>query len=203
MTSKRLAGLAAAAVVAVAGGPAAAAPPLVEGVTCGYTFVRAPGGGWVGEIDGGPVAAVSADVASLTLTCSIVAGPSYGYDDPPLATASATGPGVAAIPPTPFAGMLPDRTLGVCTHVSLTMRDGATHELYYDGERGEFTTGSGARCAVPTAPCTTSGQRCSPDQTLPMLVDLTRSVLCPVLALALPPDGDVPPGDALYDCPPY
>jgi len=191
---RRLALLAAAVAVAAANGPAAAAPPELQGLTCGYTFASTPAG-WAGEIDGGPIAAVSADVASLTLTCSIVAGPSYGHGDAPVVTASASGSQAAVLPPTPFAGPLPGRTLGMCTRVSLTMRDGTTHELYYDADREEFTTDPGVSCATVEQPCS-STQRCSPIQE-PELVD---PIVCPILAVVLPPDGDV---DGVWNCPPY
>jgi hypothetical protein len=160
---KRLAPAALLLVLAVPA-PAYANEPILAGDICSwsaYTFDPM----WNVAVYGGPLAAadltfVAPDAlqwavdnpVSVTLTCTLHDAWSARHGDPAVASFSATGDGVAVLPPT-MVETLVDETLVVCTKASVTDSDGDTFTAYWDGGRTEFTTNPTAYCG-PGA-CTT------------------------------------------------
>lgn len=211
-----VAALVAAASLAV---PAGATEPLLAGDVCHFSSLSdsADSTHRIGEVDGGPIAA--ADVAlvapdaveaffdnpvSITLTCTMRLDPSVTHLSPAVAEASATGQAVAVVPPTPVEWYEPQfwEPAWVCTHVAVTTRDGQTADLYWDSWNGEFATDPGVACGGPIA-CPQSGDPCGPDlgRVLQRLwEDVVDPAICPALAQAFPPEGDIPD---VWECPPY
>jgi hypothetical protein len=175
--------------------PAAAADPA--GVRCGlstWTNPFDPDRTW-GEFDAGPLV-LDADPAAQpvrgSVTCTLVDG--FHHDSPVLASAtSRTTPGVVALEPT-FASFHWSETaiLSVCTSVDVAGRDRLHHDPTL-GDDGGWTADATARCQPVFGPA----------EPLPLVDDvwlLLDSIVCPALAVAFPPQGDVP---GVWDCPPY
>lgn len=158
-TARALAVVVLAACFSPAGPPAHAADPA--GLTCGFTTLhnRLPGAGpdeYMGEIDGGPVAAadltdLAADPVSVTITCALQVGGTGTYAEPDDVSASATGSVVTYLPPTPMSYVRPPHVwVWLCTTWTVTDAHGTT-ATYYDDSTGEFSTDpTTAHCSLPT-----------------------------------------------------
>jgi hypothetical protein len=182
--------------------PGHAATPLAVDL-CGWASITDPTSvdRQVGEIHGGPMVATAVDPAAglvlVTLTCSLRTGPyTATHLDPVAASASASGFGIAVLPPTPVAyPAAPDAFVSVCTDVVLADGAGSTH-YYWDAWVQEFSTD-------PSVPCTGAeclSTECGPSgQVDRLLADAVDPVVCPVLAMPFPPDGD----NDVWECPPY
>lgn len=217
---KRLVPVALALVLAV---PASthANEPILAGDVCSWV-ARTTTSTWSVVVYGGPLAAadltfvapdplqwVVDNPVSVTLTCTLHDAWSARHSDPAVASVSATGAGVAVLAPT-VVEVLVGRDLVVCTKASVTDTDGDTFTAYWDGGRTEFTADPNAFCGP--AACTTEwpprGEgACGPSvfDVVDHVEDLTPwgpvdAAVCPVLAGAFPPEGDVAD---VWDCPPY
>ncbi len=184
---------------AVAPHAGAAEPAAPTGFACGFAATADPerADWWVGEVDGGPLTVPGSE--RVTLRCSIQLG-WLTHDAPDLVSVSASGDGsagVAVVPPTVFRYTDPhDDVVAVCSEVTVVEAGGATRTLYRDHHSGDWTTDPRSTCDFMSTVCptTTRGHDYCRDPFEP------DSTLCPVLATAFPPEGDVP---GLWDCPPY
>ena len=192
---RRLLTLTALALAALPAAPAAAADP--DGLHCGFsTMTDWTTGQSYAEFDAGPIV-LDPDPAGQpvwgSVTCTLVDGRSH--DSRVIGTASSeTTPVVAALEPT----LVPvewadDDVLSICVSVEIVGRG----RLYYDPEMaggdGGWTTDPAASCDLVFGPA----------EPLPLVDDaeeLVDSIVCPLLAVAFPPQGDVP---GIWDCPPY
>lgn len=183
-----------AALLAATATPAGAAGAELAGPTCSMSsFSGTANTGYLVVVDGGPIAVTGSDEpVSVTLTCSVMAGYNGDHTRDPLAVVSATGDGVAVVPPTPVFIEDPQDVIGTCTSVTLVERDGDTTTLYHDDYGPGFSTD-------PTVPCGAL-PLCSGCGLYDQVWNAVDAAVCPVLAQAFPPDGDV---DGLYACPPY
>jgi hypothetical protein len=192
--------------------PAHAAPQVTQ-PACSFVSTAEPTdpGTQAGEISGGPVTAYDLDVPLgnpvwVALICSLHTGWNVTHDTPAVASATGVGPGVAVLPPTPVtypAGPLDNVTL--CGEVAVTGAGGATTRLYWDDQAGAWTTDPTSSCGQDFCETTDCGPM--PDlvgQVIDAVNDLTIAVVdpvvCPVLAQAAPPEGDL---EYVWDCPPY
>ncbi|MDQ1711085.1 MAG: hypothetical protein QOE45_535 [Frankiaceae bacterium] len=168
-------------------------PPDTElAIINGGPFVVAdlPRADWPGTDPTAPGIDPLANPVSATLTCTIRQGGYVTHVSPVLAAASASGTGVVVVPPTlvHITGS-PSSTWGICTALDVTDAHGTTAHLYWDTARAQFGTDPSAVCF----------ERYESDEFLEGLV-------CPVLAEAFPPRGDVvlpDPIGKVWDCPPY
>ena len=231
---KTLSTAAALAALVLVPAPARAATPLADGQLCGYSMMSdptGPDGTMTGYLEGGPVFAVADDLAgnpvSVTLTCTIQTGWDLSHAGTDAVSASASGTGVAVLPPTPYRFTMADpwEPLSLCTEVILVDGHGETHHLYWDdssnGGAHDFSTSPTAKCFGPCnlafpsncdpPPCEDEiGLHCRVvgfhtvpavfDAVSSVFVDVVDPAICPVLVTAYPPEGDVP---NLWDCPPY
>ncbi len=142
------------AVVALPVSPAAAAEPAWTGFACGFASTNLPvvdpdRNHQYGEVDGGPFAALPADLAepviTTTITCSIQVNQPHAGGTP-AASASATGSGaVAVLPPTTITYTAEETdSVYVCTTVTAVTRS-ATYTYRFDGD--DFTPGD--QCYIP------------------------------------------------------
>ena len=205
-------------------------PPAADGRTCGFTLFFDPTSGGdavIGELRGGPI--VVADLANLvanpvevTLVCTIQTGTDWTHNGTDAVSASATGTTAAVLPPTPFsAEMPPGQPTSLCTALVVEDARGEVHHLYFDhvggGGTNEFSTSPDAACvgactqpmfggSCEPPPCRDRIHlNCSPVLTVVELAgqaiaDHVDPLICQVLAVAFPPEGDIPPS---WDCPPY
>ena len=172
--------------------PAAIGPT----VPCTLTDVAdatAETGNRAGILGGGPVAALAVDstanpLATVRLDCIIRVN---GFDQRSI---TGIGTGFASTGPVSIAFFADDDdVVEACTRASV---NGGPYR-YYDANQRVFTDD-------PTAPCLPDAQsnpavQAAKDAAEP-LKQLGDAVLCPLLALAFPPEGDIPP---VQDCPPY
>ena len=160
-----------------------------QGLLCGFVSVTDPGteGGNIqtGEIDGGPVL-VTGDG---TITCDIQVGQELSSGSN-AASVSGSGNTVVYATPTVVSYESPDDVpVYLCTTVS-----DATGTYYWDDLTGDWvSSASAAHCSLATSASTDDG----PTHELELLID---SIICPVLATLLPPEGDIA---GVWDCPPY
>jgi hypothetical protein len=200
-----LGALALAAMMASAVTTGAHAAPVTgpDGRKCGFNSVTDPGteGGDVqtGEINGGPL------VGTGTLTCTIQVGGAF-HDDPDNgASASASGAGVVALPPTLVSYNSPENVpVFLCT--SFTTASGTIY--WVPGAtplEGAWTSNAHSLCGLATSAGT--------DDLEPYEL-LLDQIICPVLAtlegvgvpgvVEVGDQGDVfVAGDLFWDCPPY
>lgn len=188
------------ALVAVAAGslsvlyaaPAQAAP---EGARCRFTSVTDPVGEddvQTGQMNGGPITDPTAPGAEITLTCTIQVGPlGATHAGADAAAASSTGTGVAVLAPTAISYTAPEGLdVYQCTQVTV---NGTTY--YWNGTT--WTTDPSSACQLATS------QEIPPEpilSTINMILEQVDPTICPVIAQAFPPEGDI---GNVYDCPPY
>ena len=183
---------AAAALVPLGPGRAAAGEPA--GADCGFASVEWPGSTrQVGELDAGPILLdddVAAPAASGTVTCRLLVGGWRHVDPAAVTVTSEPGARVVYVPPTRIEYENPGSDdVYLCTRVDVAGRG----PLYLDSERDVWS-------ADPYVPCGAAwGNDPDPDPS-PGLEPYVDMVVCPVLAVAFPPQGDVP---GIWDCPPY
>ena len=183
----RVMALAAAAVLVAAGAPHAHAEPVdATGVLCAWSGTSNPDtGGGIAEIDGGPLVVTGVEPGTpVELLCSLQ---EYGWHtEPDLAVVRASGRSVVAVPPT-VVGYESDYWVipVVCTELRVHESSGDT-TLYWDDVAEAWSTS-------PYVQCDELWQAEPPD----VWID---GVVCPVLAVAFPPQGDIP---GIWDCPPY
>jgi hypothetical protein len=196
-----LALLAAALVSASLSSPAAAAP-APEGVKCGFSSFTLPdqGGYQYAEIDAGPILlADDTDPSKVwwgSVTCTLQVEPQHGTRSNDLAALTGpVTPGVVSVAGTAAYRYGEGDTVYLCTQVDVL--GGPT--LYWDDQ---WDTGSWS--TSPTARCASATEVPEPEPTPFQLVDdliriVVDPIVCPLLAFAFPPDGDVP----VWECPPY
>lgn len=157
-----------------------------------------------------------ADPAAVTLTCSLQSAGSYDHSQPDDFTVSASGDGVAVVPPTPFSVPAPppdEGPIAVCSRADVTDAGGGTTTYYFNSQNSTWITGSWATC-TGAATCLELGPDCVWYLALLVeLVEVADVTLCPVLASWSPgvpgvvdidPTGDVyVAGVWVWDCPPY
>jgi hypothetical protein len=151
---------------------------------------------------GGPLAAAvvsdgSANPVTITLRCSLQHEDYPRSSGPDFLETSGTGVGVAVPPPAGFA--VPDEgTTYVCGEATLTDSTGAVEREYYDAYLGYFTDDPDAWCSpVTLRQCEIGSAR--RDECGPTVRDVLDPAVCVLLAVAFPPDGDVP---GAWDCAP-
>lgn len=183
-------------------GPVRATEP--EGMLCGFSSLPEPTqdeGTVLAEVDGGPVAVADladlvANPATVTLTCTIQVGAeNMTHAGADAASVSVSGNTVAVLPPTLVSYReAPDRSFTICTQVTVTDARGDTHDFYWDGDAEEFSSSPDVYCWL-----------LGPAEFFPQVGTISPDeVLCPVLAVGFPPQGDVYAGDIfVWDCPPY
>ena len=196
----------------LSGAPAGAQAPTTAGNLCDFASIERPGepGVQVGEIDGGPLVVADlsdlvANPVSATLTCSIHVGwDNWNHAGPVAVSASATGAVVVTLPPTVVSyRLIPDEGWSFCTALTVTDAHGDTQHLYWHEWEQEFSTSNTVPCYQPWGPP-------PPPPIWELVEDLflqvVDPVLCPLLAIAFPPEGDVDVpvlGGPFWDCPPY
>ena len=177
--------------------PCTRSAPAPYGFLCGFSSVSDPQveGSQTGEVDGGPLVLGDAyDPAvfytgSITCTIQVNQSTHAGAD-----ACAVTGP------TTPVAG----EVAGTCTYASATgdnvylctevdIVNGPT--LYWDSVNDVWSTEPNVGCSLDIT--VEPGEEGGPIHELELLID---SIICPVLATLLPPQGDIP---GLWDCPPY
>lgn len=129
------------------------------------------------------------------VTCTVQSG--YQHADPDLGAATSdTMTGAVVLPPTQV-GVAWMEVMHLCTQVDV---DGGP-TLYYDSWEGEWSTSALAPCEY-YGPCPTSGSCGGGGDCSELLIDC---LVCPVLLVAFPPDGDIvlPVVGPFWDCPPY
>lgn len=213
--------LAALALLLAAPATTHAQEPVLAGDVCNYVARQevATTSRWTVNLYGGPIAAADVELVapdplewvvdnptSVTLTCSLHAG-SY-HTSPVLASASASGDGVALLPPAQRE--VDDIYLAtLCTRVSVTDGDGRSYEFYWDGGQQEFSRDMSVECgAACTLEWPPSGEGACGPGPYDIVDHVTGSVpwgpvdavACEVLKQQYPPDGDIPD---VWDCPPY
>jgi len=171
------------------------------GLTCGMVAVTDPTaepGTVTGEVHGGPVAS-SMPVNAVTIECSVqVNSPFHRFgtaeDDN---DAAQGGPVADVLPPTLVSFTAAG---GDIVYLCTEWHEGDTRWYYDDlnaGGIGAFiTTPDEAHCTIATSlPVPETG---------PVGHELDP-LLCPVLAIVFPPEGDVvlPVAGKVWDCPPY
>lgn len=216
-------------VLALSAAPAHAERPTLAGDVCDHrTSVNPAGTGeWTAVVRGGPLAA--ADVVTtvpaldevlddnpyaITLTCTLKVGWSNDHTSPAAATASASGLGVAVLPPTLLPYDDPDGTFAaVCTEVTVTDRDGDSATFYWDVYDESFGTDPTVPCGPVFCPLSArnacgGGPPSVPPREVRDAIDIAMwgieewvdPAACAVLDDQFPPEGDVPD---VWDCPPY
>jgi hypothetical protein len=183
---------------AVAGpGAATAGEPEVSGVPCGFTVLTADGNSLRAEVDGGPVVVTGAGTAvPVELVCTIQVG-APAHAGPDAVAVRASGPGAAIVPPTLVTfEAAPEQDVILCTEVRVTTSSGV-RALYWDDFAEEWSDS-------PDVGCTDLAPDYDGDPVQPYL-ELLDTVVCPVLAIVFPPEGDVtgPVLGKVWDCPPY
>ena len=154
---------------------------------------QAEDGTQTGEISAGPVTLLDSNgnVRSGTLTCTIQLNSAiHNGTSNDAVSVSAHGTGVVAMPPTVVSFQAgDDQPVYLCTQFTYD-GDVTLYHRSTSGSRlaGSWSTDPNSTCRRVTM--TTFGDA----------VDLVDSVICPPLALVLPPQGDVP---GIWDCPPY
>ena len=176
--------IAALLVLATSAAPAAAGEPVAgpTGFLCDFSRIRENRA----VIEGGPLVLVDADgtVRTATLTCTVLAaGVAHA--------ASATGTGAVALVPAVLPWSEPLDGTWLCTEVGYA--GGPT--LYWHSSNDP--TVNGHWTTDPDAPCAEQGYAAPGDPAEPVEYVLLQH--CALLAVLLPPDGDVP---ELADCPP-
>ena len=177
---------------------AAPATPY-EASLCGWASLTDPrdgaGGRQVGYLDGGPVLLDGGGaVRTGRLACSLQVNAERHADPDAVRVTSETTPLVVALPPTPIEYEIGDGDyLSWCTEVQVD-GDGT---YYWDGVDEAWTTDPSAPCDnhVHTPEFDPVG-----DLNDAVFVRHVDPLLCPVLAAAYPPEGDVP---GVWECPPY
>jgi hypothetical protein len=186
------------ALLALATPPAAPAAADEPWGGCGYSALtgQREDGSYDVLLEGNVVLSSAGAPVSGTLTCTVVEGLLHG--DPVLVTVTSDV--------TPVTAVIPPRVVTVrpavwwswvvpCTRVDVV--GGGTYYRTYDATHdrsGEWSTEPEGHCVslVGDAGPDLPGEE--PDG------DEADGVVCPVLAAALPPEGDVP---GVWDCPPY
>jgi hypothetical protein len=175
--------------------PAFADAPLTDGVLCSLASVAdptAPAGTQFGVLDGGPVVMTEQDGTTPetgTLTCRIqvdVANHTgWGW--------AVWGHGTGVLTAGPSVVSYPTGSnVYLCAEFS-DDSDGVTY--YWDANASRWSTNASVSCGLAYG---------SDDPTEEAV--LVDSIICPVLALAFPPEGDVTlraPVGTVWDCPPY
>ena len=183
----RVAALAMGVVVALVPGTARAAVDPT-GFLCGYDKPKG-GGPYHASLDAGPLLLVDGnDPATIhegTVTCTLQDDLLHSDTDVVSVTSARTA-GAVVLPSTTV--WVPHTVWFLCTEMHL---DDDT-VLYYDWtwENEGWSTDPGAECEPIIIE----------EPPPPMDWTLVDSVICPILVLLLPPDGDV--GD-VWNCPPY
>jgi hypothetical protein len=179
------------ALVAAPVGPArAAVDDAGPGVICQYSSMHDPlaAGTQSGQLSGGPLVLTDSTTGlpgSGTLTCRIQVNMDGHTGTGPFV--SGHGTGVVATPPSVVRFAAAESDLVYLCGEFTDDSDGTTY--YWDAIATAWTTDPAAPCEPP-AVCDSCGNE-------PDLLDL---VVCPFLAVAFPPEGDVP---GIWDCPPY
>ena len=165
-----------------------------SGVLCGFTSVTDPtvenGQTQTGEIDGGPVGDPSKPAATVTLTCTIQVGAANGtHAGADAVSLSGTGTGVATVGGAATYISPEGQPVFMCSQVTV---NGTTY--YWDDAAGDWSFSSSAPCSEAIQ------QEIFPGPLAPVI-----DLLCPILALIFPPEGDIvlpSPIGTLIDCPP-
>jgi hypothetical protein len=190
--------LAAAALASPVTTGAAHAAPNPTGTLCGFAAVTDPQipGSYTGVIFGGPLA--FPDDASLTVayTGTLVCTVQVGTNDTHVETDSAPVYGnegrVSAAAGTATYDAGRDEPQYICSRVDFDGRP----SLYWDDWAHDWSTSASVSCALAI-----SAE--SPD--LSPFATVLDPIVCPILALVLPPEGDLvlPVLGKVWDCPPY
>ena len=186
-----------AVLVPLAPSPAGAAEPF--GLPCGYTIVdHLDGDEHTAELNGGPIV-LGRDAAGLpvsgSVTCSLHVNGSLHSDPAAASATSEVTPGVVLLAPTPvsFTAGVAD-TVEVCTRVDVA--GGGTY--YWNPDLTGQSPGSWS--TDPDSSCAGFRGGSNPLWILDPVFEALDALICPVLALAFPPHGDVA---GIWDCPPY
>jgi hypothetical protein len=142
-----------------------------------------------GELDGGPLALPGVDgdttvVGSGTLVCRIQVNAQDHTGTGPQVQGHGAGVVTAGPSQVSFSAG-PSDSVYLCAEV---VRDEDESVLYYDAAHDEWSTSSSVPCADGLSTGGPSGG------------DDLDPTLCPLLATAFPPSGDIP---GVWDCPPY
>ena len=176
--------------------PAVADPPIVDGVLCGFATVidlSAEEGTQSGVLWGGPVLlternGITPETGTLLCRVQVVdsftsnhdgAGP-YVDDDGPRGVFLA-GPQIITIQRTGTQNVF------LCAEF---VDSGIPY--YWDSASQNWSTSSNVPCDLSITGDGGDGPR-----DIEVLID---SIVCPLVALLLPPEGDIP---GIWDCPPY
>jgi hypothetical protein len=177
--------------------PAMADAPTTDGLICQFASVVDPtaeAGTQSGQLSGGPVVLTEADGTTPetgTLTCRVQIDQATHAGSGP----SVSGHGTAVLTAGPS---VINYTASATSNVYLCSEftddsDGVTY--YWNDELGEWSADVNTGCGLAFG-----SNDPSPEETL---ID---SIVCPVLAIVFPPEGDVvlpAPIGAVWDCPPY
>lgn len=188
--------------------PAAhAATPTYAGDVCGYAAYADPSiGDWEGVLYGGPL--VVADLPTMLPSAAedLLSNPvavtldcTFKVDGVPVAATSGSGQVAVIAGPVVFR-YYDDGTAHVelCSAVTITHLGGSPERYYWDDVANRFS-------ADPAAPCYIQN---SSDYSCPLAAgddcglhpDTLDELICPELAKAFPPEGDI---EGVWDCPPY
>lgn len=145
-------------------------PPHATGFVCGSTSLQDPTGSdgtRRGEIEGGPI--VVSGLVSVTLICTIQVGLDTTHEGTDVASVSATGVGVAVLPPTPVSYRAgPEEIVSLCTELVIVDARGDAWHLYWDSVRPD---GSSRFSTSPATACELGCQQSIPSNCYPPLYD--------------------------------
>lgn len=166
--------------------PAGAADAQAVGFLCGFTSV-----GSNTLIDGGPLVADERTGVTISMTCTLQHGANSTHAGADTASASSLFlPQAVVLPPT-FVTFRPPAgaPIFICTQMKIN-----STTYYHDDSTSSWSTST----SVPCKPYRLGGD--IGEEVDRILVEEVDPVLCPVLSLVFPPEGDIP---LLWDCPPY
>lgn len=152
------------------------------GLTCGMVTVSDAPGSQTGIVVG---AAVTVPATNVDVTCTVQVGTlNDTHDKPDAASLTRSGNGVVVVADLISYAAPEDADVYLCTKWRM-----AGVDYFYDAAAKVFSTSGTVECVLAT----------SQELDAP-LAAVADPIACPLLALALPPHGDVP---AVWDCPPY
>ena len=200
MRRSALALVAVAALVSTAT-PARADAPITNGLICSFATIIDPTaeeGVQSGQLEGGPVLFTTGTSGNEpqqgTLVCRIQVEDAFTADHDggsgPTVSGHTNAAGVAvAVPQIISIQRTGTQNVFLCSEF---VDDASGITYYWDDDLSEWSTLSTVHCGLSV-----TGDDGSGPSDLEILID---SIICPVLALVFPPEGDIP---GIWDCPPY
>ena len=180
--------------------PASADAPVTDGLICSFTTVIDPTaeeGTQTGQLEGGPVLFTVAPDGTTpqegTLICRVQVVDAFASDHTgsgPSVSGRINAAGVAVAGPYVITI---NRTGSQNVFLCSEFVDNSEGLVYYwDDDNSEWSTNPVVHCGLSL-----TGDKGGAPRDSEVLVD---SIICPILALVFPPEGDIP---GIWDCPPY